>query len=590
MNWTEGNLSRHSRGRQRNELLTRQKQHFAKVRNNLLKSDVKRSPVSISFLGTQYSRDLKRRDDSSSAAYKQPSSPLLTEKRNRARSSLDNPDNQSSTREKRRRLLDKADWVGLNLQQPIDITFPGQLQASAGSRWSKVGRPRVRMLRKYREDSRTPRLGAAHNSHGPSLKIQIGSQETLPNTSISSQSNSDIKRYSLVPQPITGLPRRKSNLTSSPEPSQTRRPYVVSRDSQLPQVPKGERHGIAGGHQGGAYRNAVKKSLFPEEPTHVVYSSSIIHEPTPLRANYFTVLRWTPSGSDDQGSMQVEIDRPLRPIPSSQEADEEIWKNWVSTSSMIQPVSASANSPIAISSVSSRAGGLPSHLQRRLPSYDISSEAGLSTNYPPQEPNIDDQAPQAKIHESHHQSPEEKPGHSKIKTQPPDDDAVWMKFALSDNSDELEARVFAEAAFQAAAELRPSDTSTSFNDAAETIATHGSNPASNEDQDESTSFGYSDESHVATDGTVASESVLSNIATVGSTIQMESEPRFRFAQPRAFVGKFADSNVATTGGSRLVSHSKKRRGRPRKRAVDGRANIRRLPDFDGDPIEEFEDD
>ncbi|KAI2770766.1 hypothetical protein F4815DRAFT_423724 [Daldinia loculata] len=588
MNWTEGNLSRHSRGRQRNELLTRQKQHFAKVRNNLLKSDVKRSPVSISFLGTQYSRDLKRRDDSSSAAYKPPSSPLLAEKRKRACSSLDNPDHQSSTREKRKRLLDKADWVGLNLQQPIDITFPGQLRAPTGSRWSKVERPRVRMIRKHREDSRTPRLGAAHDSHSPSLKIQIGSQEILRSASKSSQSKT--KRYSLIPQPIAGIPRRKSNLTSSPESSQTQRPYVVSRNGQLLQVPKGEGHRIAGEQQGSAYPEAIKKSLFPEEPTHVVYSSSIIHEPTPLRANYFTVLRWTPSGSDDQGSMQVEIDRPLRPIPLSQEGDEETWKNWVSTSSMIQPVSASANSPIAISSVSSRAGGLPSHLQRRLPSYEISSEVGISTNYPSHEPSIDDQEPQATNHGSHHQSPEEKPGHNKIETQPPDDNAVWMKFALSDNSDELEARVFAEAAYKAAAELCPSDTSTSFNDAAKTVATHGTNPASNENQDESISSGYSDESHVATNGTVASESVLSNIATVGSTSQMELEPRFRFAQPRTFVGKFANSNVTTTEGSHLLSHSRRRRGRPKKRTADGRANIRRLSDFDGDPIEEFEDD
>ncbi|KAI0099445.1 hypothetical protein F4814DRAFT_453326 [Daldinia grandis] len=586
MNWTEGNLSRHSRGRQRNELLTRQKQHFAKVRNNTLKSDVKRSPVSISFLGTQYSRDLKRRDGSSSAVYRSPSSPLLAEKRKRARSSLDGLDHQSSTQEKRKRLLEKADWVGLNLQQPIDITFPGQLQTSAGSRWSKVERPRVRMTRKHREDM--PRLGVAHNSRGSFLKIQIGTREILSNTSISSQSK--IKRYSLIPQPITGLPRGKSNLTSSPEPSQTRRPYVVSRNSQPPQVPEGERHRIVWEQQGSACPKTIKKSLVPEEPTHVVYSSSIIHEPTPLRANYFTVLRWTPSGSDDQGSMQVEIDRRLRPIPLSQEVDEKIWRNWMSTSSMVQPVSASANSPIAISSVSSRAGGLPSHLQRRLPSYEISGEPGITTNHSSHKPSIDEQEPQATIHESHHQSPKRKPGHSKIETQPPDDNVAWMKFVLSDNSDELEARVFAEAAYQAAAECCLSDISTSSNDVAETIATRGTNPASNGNQDKSIPSGYSDESYVATNGTVASESVLSNIATVGSTNQIESEPRFRFAQPRIFVGKFAESNVITTKGSPLLPHSRKRRGRPKKRAADGRANIRRLPDFDGDPIEEFEDD
>ncbi|KAI1466102.1 uncharacterized protein F4812DRAFT_452036 [Daldinia caldariorum] len=587
MNWTEGNLSRHSRGRQRNELLTRQKQHFAKVRNNHLKSGHTHSPVSISFLGAQHSRDLGRRDGSGSVAYKLPSSPLLKEKRKRFRGSPSDQGYQVPSREKRKSLLDKEDWVGLSLQQPIDITFPGQVQASTGSRWSKVGHPRAYTTRKRREYSDASQLGASYDLNGPPLKIQIGSQEILP--SVGTLSQSGTKRYNPVAQPATSLPRRRSDIASSPELSQTKQPYVVPKGNQPLQIPKDERNGKAR-EQGTTYLAPIEKAVSPEEPTHIVYSSSIIHEPTPLRADCFTVLRWTPSGSEDQDSMQVEIERPARSLPSSQEADQEVWKNWVSTSPIVQPVSSSAKSPIAISSVSSRTSGLPSHLQRRLPSYDISSEAEINTNYLDPVPNTDGQEPQSSIHENGHLSPQRKSGDHQRKAQSSDDNDIWMKFAFSCDSDELEAQVFAEAVHQAAAELLPSDTPPNSNDTTETLATYGDNSfVSNADQDESIPSGYSDGSQIAMHGTAASESAPSNIATAGSTSIIESEPRFRFVQPRTFIGKLAGLNGAAVEVSPFLSHSKKRRGRPKKRTSDGRTDIRRLPDFDGDPIEEFDD-
>ncbi|KAI1808956.1 hypothetical protein F4811DRAFT_7164 [Daldinia bambusicola] len=587
MNWTEGNLSRHSRGKQRNELLTKQKQHFAKVRTNLLKSGVKQNPVSISFLGAQHSRDLGRRDGSGSVTYKLPSSPPLKEKRKRFRGSPGDQGHQAPSREKRKRLLDKEDWVGLSLQQPIDITFPGQVQTSTGSRWSKVGHPRAHTTRKRRVYSDASQLGAYYDLNGPRLKIQIGSQEILPTVGTSSQSGT--KRYSLMPQPVTGLPRT-SNIASSRELSQTKQPYVVPKGSPLSQIPKDERDGIAR-EQGTTYLKPVEKAVSPEKPTHIVYSSSIIHEPAPRRADCFTVLRWTPSGSEDQDSMQVEIERPARSLPSSQEADQEVWKNWASTSSIVQPASNSTKSPIAISSVSSRTSGLPSHLQRRLPSYDISSEAEISPNYLHPVPNTDDQEPQFSLHENCHLSSQRKPENHQYKAQSPDDNDIWMKFAFSGDSDELEAKAFAEAVHQAAVELLPSDTPSNSYDTTETLATYGNNSfINNADQDESIPSGHSDKSQIATHDTVASELAPSNIATAGSTSVNESESRFRFVQPRTFVGKLAGLDGAAVGVSSLVPHNKKRRGRPKKRTADGRTDIRRLPDFDGDPIEEFEDD
>ncbi|CCF38990.1 hypothetical protein CH063_09938, partial [Colletotrichum higginsianum] len=66
---------------------------------------------------------------------------------------------------------------------------------------------------------------------------------------------------------------------------------------------------------------------------------------------------------------------------------------------------------------------------------------------------------------------------------------------------------------------------------------------------------------------------------------------FRFARPKTFVGRLASSSVHDAGPILPLSihPESKKRGRPkrrsRKKAKDGRANIRGLPDHDGDPIE-----
>ncbi|KAI1098649.1 hypothetical protein F4804DRAFT_324104 [Jackrogersella minutella] len=586
MNWTEGNLSRHSRGRQRNELLIRQKQHFAKVRNGLHNGGVKQSPISISFLGTQRSKDLKRREYSNSMTCQSPSSPLLIKKRKRTPDSSDSLGHQLSIREKRRRLLDKEDWVGLNLQQPIDIGFPGQHQAITGSRWAGVSRPRVRAAQKLHRRSDTTRLEASQKAHSHPLKVQIGSQ--VINSSVSTTS----RRYSLAPQPSARSSQRRPNPIPSPEPSQAHHLYLAPNNVQPSQMPRRNHHETERISGAGHFKGPVKPPL-SEDPPYVVCASSIIHEPAPRRKNHnHMVLHWSPSMSEDGGSMQVEIERQAKSIPPSQDADHEFWRNLVANSSDNLPIDISTSSQVATSLQNSRASALPSHLQRRLPSYEISSEPRRSTGYGFSELSTSDQDTPAAIYaEDVNTSRKQTPDHPQVEVKPVDENSAWMKFAFDGDIDELEATVFAEAAHQAAAELLPSDTSENGADTSATTMIDETEPAGSEKKgDDSLSSGTSSESRMATHGTVASESVYSNIATAGSTSVVESEPRFRFAQPRIFVGKLADSDVTTTQGPPPLLHHGKRRGRPKKRTADGRANIRRLPDFDGDPIEEFDDE
>ncbi|XXH04293.1 glutamate--ammonia ligase [Hypoxylon texense] len=596
MNWTEGNLARHSRGRgrQRNELLARQKQHFAKVRNGLLKGSAKQSPISISFLGSHHSRAAGHQRDSADIPHRPASSPFLVEKRRRTRVLPDSPQNQPSIREKKRRLLDKTDWVGLELQQPIDITFPGQHQAAPGSRWSKVNRPRARLVQKRREAKGSYRLEAPQPVNSRPLRIQIGSQEIQPSWGAASQPST--RRYSLAPRPLASSSLR-SNTISSPVPSQARRLYATAGSgSEISQIHKGGRDEVARENRG-AYLETPVKPLLPEEPTRIAFASSVIHEPAPLRANDFLVLDWSPSGSEDRGSMQVEIETPPRPIPLSQNLDQERWKRLAVGSSTRIPDESSTNSQAVIPSASSCSSALSSHIERRLLSYDVSGELGVNPSHQDLDPITSNEAqkdtqPAAREADDQLLEREQRLNQPQKAVRPVDDNSAWMKFAFDGDSDEVEEKAFAEAAHQAAAELHRFGSSTGFASAAESTAAPETDTSFGIEREimETTSPETLSESHMTTHGTAMSESVTSNMATVGSTHVEESEPRFRFAMPRTFVGKLADSNP-TAQGPPLLSHGGgKKRGRPKKKATDGRTDIRRLPDFDGDPIEEFDED
>ncbi|KAI2606310.1 uncharacterized protein GGS25DRAFT_384231 [Hypoxylon fragiforme] len=589
MNWTEGNLSRHSRGRQRNELLAKQKQHFAKVRNSLSRGGVKQSPVSISFLGARRSGSSGRRDGSNGISHISPSSPLLTEKRKRSQSSRNDLKEQTSIREKRRRLLDMTDWVGLNLQQPTDIVFPRKIPALDGQKWGKADRVRAHMAQKRHETADLARLETAQEARNHPLRIQIGSQEIDPSDSTAFQPVT--KRYSLAPHPLSSSSHKRSDQISSPEPSHARHLYVASVKKQASGVPRNERGGVARERRR-MPRKAPVEPISMEEPTHVVYSSSMIHEPAPRRANEFPVLKWSPPASEDWGSMKVDIERPARPFPPSGEADRELWKGWAVDLSDDISLNVPTTPRIAAESSSPKAGSLPSDLQIRYPVYDASSELATSTSCQLLESaKCEQENVLTTIDDGTRPSPGYKLAHEDSQVRVTDENEIWMKFAFDGDIDELEADMFREAAHQAAVELRPSETSTDGVNTIKMTTTCETDPLNFLDtrQTDATFSSTSSESHIATHGTVVSEPTSSNIATTGSTNVAEPESRFRFAQPKPFVGKLADPSVHVQGPPLRPKDAKKRRGRSKKKAVDGRTDIRRLPDFDGDPIEEFEE-
>ncbi|KAI0445390.1 hypothetical protein F4803DRAFT_171340 [Xylaria telfairii] len=603
MNWTEGSLARHSRGRQRNALIARQKQHFAKVRNNLLSGRVKQGPVKISFLPSESSSESPNQAPSDRNNCDGPSPPLELIKEEPTldyptRLHDDSHEISPTILDRRRRLLEKPDWAGLELQKPLDISFPGQVYAER--RWARVSRPPERTPNELKKHAAAHGENRYERLTGSHMRIRIGSQEVR--SSIATGSQLSTKRYTLEPEPKRQARLRRRDLVSECSP------YVDSAERQ--------RHGYTSIVSNNDSRASLSRLNCPETPINVVYSSSVIHEPAPRRMDNFQVLQWSPSGSDDRGSMQVEIGQPVQSVPHSQESEQQRWKDWVLAGPTPNhpsnsPLTIMDNTEIYTKQSRSSVLSLPSHLQRRLPSLHLSSEADIGTGHDSPEyvstekitrnrgtpgddwclPEEDDLLP------SNRQcTPVKKPDDPDGPDDPDNLNNIWMKFACGDgyDSEELLMDAFKDAAHQAAVELRPSDTCSSAGGYTENTAACRTELSSigHWSECDATSHESSSESHLATKGTTGSDIAYSNIATVGSTKESPRDST-RFVMPKAFIGKYATTDKASIARPFVVKipgGGRKARGNRRKIAADGRPDIRNLPNFEGDPIEEMEDE
>ncbi|KAI0972214.1 hypothetical protein F4678DRAFT_54199 [Xylaria arbuscula] len=629
MNWTEGSLARHSRTRQqRNALIARQKQHFAKARSGLLSTRPKPGSVSISFLQSQSSSASPRRSAASSSYGDRLSTPPRSRELPPKRLKYEHNDAHEdlvANFDRRKRLLQKPDWAGLKLQQPLEISFPGQIYAT--KRWARAACHRERAPSEPREYATVYEDRRYEHRKRSSMRIQIGDQEIQP--SIETGSQPSTKRHSQHSQRSVHRAQIKSNSGRKTHYSE-HGPYghLTSDDSS---------------------RSLSTLLSDHESPVNVIHSTpQAICAPIPRRISDSQVPEWISGSSEDRESMEVETEQPIRLVPPSQESDQERWKNWMLCEESSNPQS---NSPVTATTTSqthaqgseSSAIALPSHLQHRLPSFRLSSEPDPAPSYNSteyslesirtEEPNDSDGTHQDGLYLLENDTPllsnqQRKPPK---KLGPPEDpNDVWRKFACGDDEDseEILKDAFKEAAHQAAVELRPYDTSSSMGEYTETAATCGTDHLSKydhtsleafsegsfetkgaigsetalsivptiESSDElpsnSLSIEISSEMFTATTkGTTGLETALSTAATVGSSDKSTSKPA-SFILPKAFVGKYVNTNQASVPRAFDANVSKRgKKGRKRRKtATDGRTDIRSLPDFDGDPIEEIEED
>ncbi|KAK9421526.1 hypothetical protein SUNI508_05761 [Seiridium unicorne] len=363
MNWTEGNLARHSRGRANNQILKRQKQHFAKARTKLLGGNVRRSPVSISFLppeqvllfrdgsanppsqtgvpsiprpGFAHPRaqispsSSKSRTPSRRADHHGPSHETTLDRGighfpgARKRPILADIVNEENAQEKRRKLLMKPDWAGLEMQKPIDLVFPGQIQASTRRLWNRTENDRQRSIFRSQQTRHIPRTGINKSprhevDHSKitdisPIRVRIGSQSIAHATDSASQLSTR-----LSPMSKSDLLIRHLHKPSGPSSS---RYYERFEPSVLPS--RNEIRQKANGH---SLKLAEHSHSHPDQPGRNDFTTPEIFEPIPRRTEVPAILHRSPSSRlNDSESIRAEVGRPKR-RPLSETADNEQWMN-----------------------------------------------------------------------------------------------------------------------------------------------------------------------------------------------------------------------------------------------------------------------
>ena len=108
-------------------------------------------------------------------------------------------------------------------------------------------------------------------------------------------------------------------------------------------------------------------------------------------------------------------------------------------------------------------------------------------------------------------------------------------------------------------------------------------------------LGNADSSEVFVDSTVPSTGALPQTSMHAEPAQSAvgaSEAQFKFAPPKAFIGNRSVPNPMAWSGiaARPIAFAGRKRGWQRKRAHDGRADIRAFPNYSSDPIEDIQDD
>lgn len=707
MNWTEGNLARHSRRGKNAELVARQKKYFATARSGFFQpSGTRAGPPSISFLPSPKSKHASAPRASyvtstasnssrhgSSGHNQIPDVASLRSTRGEHRGSysvlatapksnfksapedkiaqyLDFAPKRPHTDEhheaddllyihaKRRRLLQVGDWAGLsqNVRSRVDLGPPPP-RTSPKNGWSK----RASLPQPVRRPKDTLPLDSASRRRHPSTNnLQVDS-ETAYSIQIGSQPGRrkhqtfDQPRHSqeLTQISLSDMESQVSETPSDSPSSICRRLRTLQNSERtkpslgcpLSTTPKSRKQRASGT---GEYHQEQRESSFEGPVPRITYSSSVIHGPIPRR--HSTILNsgvdWscTPI-TDAPSSVQVEIGGVRETITPNQLADDTKWRNWLIPSSCSQsPKSQSLPPQVCISPGVSMLSSLMAH---ELPTFEPLADGQIDGQTDDMLPkhrggkyyggkSLIDSRDGSQSPYSDEGSPDElelppvermKPGaFSKLndatltkQAKTDVDNSTWMKFLFEDDEDSSEIinhalneatsaaaqRVSSRTQVLAAAPLAtmPSDGLHKTSSAATCGTTlRRDSPimtARSDSCDLSVSSAW--QSRAMSPGIPVSsrfteqedqaDAHASMIAECGAS-EDDKGPKPVFTMPSTFVGKLSTSGHGAGTGmhssslSCQPSKSMRRRGRPKRRALDGRPEIRNLPDFSSDPIEE----
>lgn len=261
--------------------------------------------------------------------------PPITPTAGRKRPMLADVVNEEEMQEKRRRLLTRADWTGLEMQQPIDVIFPDQTQNSGRALWGKRDDSRQRGIPKRKSEVSPERPTSTIiqadrslnvGTHVYPLRIQIGSQTVTNASSSSTQAMREEPR----------LPIRRAHIDSMLPPARKLRSNqdIFHQSPGSSGLGSQDFLGIAATNRRYRHRSSPQQRGLEEiqrrdckhdGPEHAAYASSEVYGPIPQRAEISAILHASPSIlSTDSESIHAEVGRPKRRA-LSEVADNERW-------------------------------------------------------------------------------------------------------------------------------------------------------------------------------------------------------------------------------------------------------------------------
>ncbi|KAG8168687.1 hypothetical protein KVR01_001436 [Diaporthe batatas] len=320
MNWTEGNLNRHSRARKGKETLLRQKEHFAKVRAGLLDANVKISPPSVSSLAvpvrslssvragplqsTPPSRNNRNGDRLMASPYF-----VAAHAKMAAPYCLSDDNTEDSTRQKRRKLLLKGDWVGMNVQKPIEMGFtkPG---GSGISPWT------AKKLRHPASKQKLRKLVGLANLSGHSM-----AHPTAANTSVPAS----LRQIKVRVGPSETALGNSSNASSRGKDPQTG--LMLSRGESIHRLQRV--HYQNQGRASASISPASHRSQSDTCQTPLLTTSPLLFHPVPTRPALVQLLHRQSGDSDNADSAFAQIGAERPAVPPSQAEEDDVWREFV---------------------------------------------------------------------------------------------------------------------------------------------------------------------------------------------------------------------------------------------------------------------
>lgn len=353
MNWTEGSLARHSRGKGWNEEAARQKQYFAKQRARKPNSTQTRgvavdhfvpSYIVQSSTSTPQPSDANRKrlihlsSDSGSERIRSATLPSLTEPRHVGRgftTAVSPPDLET----KRRRLLENNDWSGIQFQKPL--TAGPQQDTIGGTRASASALAPRR--KGHLVEAQTPYHHRAHSrntEHAPPdnrITIRVGSQDFR----WSNESNT------IRSQPHAGsLPSIQDwmsrDTSRSPHtPSSTHSiivPLSANKGDQLGRQPthwsshqprhETQKRDYPQGHKGASYADKPPQFARPPRPLP-------IKQPRPERIENTSLLDLQPPSVEISESIAAQVGE-TTPPDNHYSLENVKWREWLTSPGYFQ--------------------------------------------------------------------------------------------------------------------------------------------------------------------------------------------------------------------------------------------------------------